>query len=146
MESYYLWLKALHIISFISWMAGMLYLPRLFVYHTKTQPGSEASEMLKMMERRLLRYIMNPALIATFLFGILLIVHTKIGAPGTGWWIHIKIALVLALVLVHGLLARHRKQFSRDANIRTERYYRFLNEIPTLLMISIVLLAVFKPF
>lgn len=146
MNDYYLWLKSLHIISFVSWMAGMLYLPRLFVYHARVKPGSEASEMLKTMEYRLLRYIMNPAMIATFLFGILLIMDVKAGALGTGWWIHAKVMLVLMLALVHGMLARHRKQFAHDANKESERYYRILNEVPTALMIGIVLLAVFKPF
>ncbi|MCP5361123.1 MAG: protoporphyrinogen oxidase HemJ [Hyphomicrobiales bacterium] len=145
-DNYYLWLKALHIIAVISWMAGMLYLPRLFVYHTQVEKGSEASEMLKVMERRLLRYIINPAMIMSFIIGILLIIETKLGAPGGAKWIHVKIGLLLLMVTVHGILARHRKQFVRDANIHSARYYRILNEIPTVLMIFIVILAVLKPF
>lgn len=136
-------IKALHIVSVISWMAGMLYLPRLFVYHAGAAAGSESSEMLKIMEMRLLRYIMTPAMIASWLFGILLM--AEIGAMKMGW-MHAKLTLVLFLSGVHGLLAKHRKDFARDANTKTARYFRFLNEAPTLLMIGIVFLVVLKPF
>lgn len=139
-------MKALHIISVIAWMAGMLYLPRLFVYHATAAPGSELSETLKVMERRLLRFIINPAMIAAFLFGGALIYITKAGAPGTGYWMHAKIALILALAALHGMMARHRKAFFRDANTHTARYYRIFNELVTVCMVAIVLLAVLKPF
>jgi putative membrane protein len=142
----YLTLKALHIISFTCWMAGLFYLPRLFVYHADAKPASELSETLKVMERKLLRFIMNPAMIATWVFGIWLIVVTGYGSPGTGGWIHAKIVLVLALSGVHGVLSAHRKRFAADANIKSARYFRILNEIPTLLFVAIVGLAVLKPF
>lgn len=141
----YLWLKALHIMAVISWMAGMLYLPRLFVYHAQRQSGSEASEMLKLMERRLLRYIINPAMILTFLFGLGLIHIVGFTGAGMGW-LHVKIALVLVLAGIHGMLARYRKAFEKDANTRSPRFYKILNETVTLLMVVIVLLAVLKPF
>lgn len=145
MEHYAL-LKALHLIAMVAWMAGMLYLPRLFVYHCGVKPKSEASEMLKTMERRLLRVIMNPAMIATFVFGILLIIATGLGGPGTGKWIHAKIVLVLLMAGVHGILSRRRKDFEKDANTKSAKYFRILNEVPTALMIVIILLAVLKPF
>ncbi len=143
---YYLLIKALHIISFTSWMAGLFYLPRLFAYHAGAQKGGELSETLKVMERRLLRIIMNPAMIATWIFGVWLVILTGYGAPGTGGWIHAKIVLVLAMSALHGFLAASRKTFHRDANTRSPRFYKILNEVPTLLFIIIVLLAVTKPF
>jgi putative membrane protein len=146
LSDHYLWLKALHLIAIIAWMSGMLYLPRLFVYHCRVKPGSEASEMLKVMERKLLRAIINPAMIATLILGVLLIIATGAGAPGGMKWIHAKLVLVLGLAAVHGLLARHRKAFARDQNTKSERYFRILNEIPAVLMVLIVLLAVLKPF
>ena len=141
---YYDWLKALHVIAVIAWMAGMLYLPRLFVYHAEAAPGGEKSEIFKVMERRLLRFIMNPAMIATFIFGGLLIY----AAPSLmqGGWLHAKIALVLGLAGVHGFFSRCRKQFERDQNTRSARFYRIWNEIPTLLMVVIVILVIVKPF
>lgn len=141
---YYLWLKALHIIFVIAWMAGLFYLPRLYVYHTRVEPGSEASETFKVMEHKLLRFIMNPAMIVTFITGILLIVATGAGAPGTGVWIHIKLMLVLLLAGLHGMMSRYRKDFARDQNRRSEKFYRYFNEGPTVLMIAIVFLVVFK--
>lgn len=139
--------KSLHIIAVISWMAGMLYLPRLYVYHANAPAGGEASEMLKVMERKLLRYIINPAMIVTFILGGLLIYETGYGMPGTqSGWLHAKIALVLVMGGIHGLLAKHRREFAEDRNTKSARYYRILNEIPTLLMIGIVILAVMKPF
>lgn len=143
---HYLTLKAVHLIFVISWMAGLLYLPRLYVYHTQVTTGSEASEKFKVMERRLLRTIINPAGIVVFISGILLIIATGAGAPGTGAWLHAKIVLVLILGAVHGSLAKFRKEFERDERKRTERFYRILNEGPTLLMVVIVFLAVLKPF
>jgi putative membrane protein len=139
----YLYLKALHIIAVISWMAGMLYLPRLFVYHAAAKPGSEQSETFKVMERRLLKAIINPAMIAAWLLGAWL-------AWSGGWlaapWFYAKFALVLALSGVHGYLAVLVKQFAADQNRHNQKYYRIINEIPTVLMIFIVLLAVVKPF
>lgn len=141
----YPWVKALHILSVIAWMAGMLYLPRLYVYHAQVPPGSEASELFKLMERRLLRAIVNPAMIATFVFGAWL---AWIDSP-TIWregWFHLKLVLVLALAAVHGLFARWRRDFAADRNTRPARFYRIANEIPTLLLIGIVVLAVAKPW
>ncbi len=142
MADYYLWIKAGHIIAVIAWMAGLLYLPRLFVYHCEAEPGSERSEMLKIMERRLLRAIMTPAMILAFLFGAALI-HI-VGLDGA--WLHAKLALVLALAANHGLMARWRRDFAEDRNRRSQRFYRMANEVPTVLLIAIVILAVVKPF
>ena len=144
LSEYYLWLKALHIIFVISWMAGLLYLPRLYVYHTQVTPGSEADETFKVMERRLLRIIMNPAMIIAFVTGILLIIATGAGAPGTGYWMHIKLVLVLGMGAVHGMLSSYRKAFERGENQKSEKFYRLLNEAPTVLMVAIVLLVVIK--
>ena len=141
---YYLWLKAIHIIFIISWMAGMFYLPRLYVYHTQVTPGSEADETFKAMERRLLKVIMNPAMIISFITGILLIITTGAGGPGTGYWMHAKLVLVLAMGAVHGLLSAYRKDFERGENRKTEKFYRMLNEAPTVLMTAIVLVVVVK--
>ena len=139
----YDWIKALHIISVISWMAGMLYLPRLFVYHATAKIGSELSETLKIMERRLLRFIINPAMIASFIFGAwLLCLNPELVHQG---FMKTKLALVILLTVVHGFLARYRKAFDGDDNQHTARFYRYLNEIPTVLMIGIVLLVIVKP-
>lgn len=144
LSQYYLWLKALHIISMVAWMAGMLYLPRLFVYHAGTAKGSEQSETFKIMERRLLRAIINPAMIATFLFGGLMIY----AAPGLleQGWLHAKIALVLGLGGVHGAFSKWRKQFARDENTRPAKFYRIWNEVPTVILVAVVILAIVKPF
>ena len=139
-----LWLKAFHIIAVIAWMAGMLYLPRLYVYHTETVPGSAESERFKTMERRLMRAIMNPAMIAVYLFGIAMIVVDPTYLQQH--WLHAKIALVLLMTGLHGYLAKIRKVFEADANTRPAKFYRILNEVPTLLLIGIVVLAVVKPF
>jgi putative membrane protein len=136
-------LKSLHIISVIAWMAGLLYLPRLFVYHAAVEKGSVQSETFKTMERRLMRAIMNPAMIATWVFGLLL---TWQGAWWhAGWW-HAKFALVCGLTLVHHLYSLWRKDFAADRNVRPARFYRWWNEVPTLLMIAIVFLVVLKAF
>jgi putative membrane protein len=143
MAAWYDWIKALHIISVIAWMAGMLYLPRLFVYHADAPAGSERSEMLKVMERRLLRAIINPAMAATWIFGLWLL------WLGGGWvqpWFWAKGVLVLLLSGLHGALSRWRKDFENDANTRPARFYRIVNEVPTLLMIGIVILVVVKPW
>ncbi len=141
----YPWIKALHLIGVIAWMAGLLYLPRLFVYHCDAAPGTERSETFKVMERRLLRAIMNPALIAVFVFGGLLLVSPQGVDWGSGW-IYVKLALVAALMLFHHLAARWRKDFEADRNARPARFYRIANEVPTVIMIGIVILAVVKPF
>jgi putative membrane protein len=141
----YLWLKALHVISIVAWMAGMLYLPRLYVYHCGAARGSVQSETFKTMERRLLRGIVDPAMIATYAFGIALLLMPE--APS--WrepWLLAKIALVLALSAMHGLFAKWRKDFAADRNTRSARFYRFMNEVPTLLLIGIVILVIVRPF
>jgi protoporphyrinogen IX oxidase len=138
-----LWVKALHIISVIAWMAGMLYLPRLFVYHAEAARGSEASETFKVMERRLLKAIVNPSMVLVFLTGFTLVYLT--GDWRDGWW-QAKFILVLGVAGLHGYFARCVRSFAEDRNERPARFYRFLNEAPTILMIFIVVLAVVKPF
>jgi protoporphyrinogen IX oxidase len=138
-----LWVKALHIISVIAWMAGMLYLPRLFVYHAEAARGSEASETFKVMERRLLKAIVNPSMILVFLTGFTLVYLT--GDWRDGWW-QAKFILVLGVAGLHGYFARCVRSFAEDRNERPARFFRFLNEAPTILMIFIVVLAVVKPF
>ncbi len=139
-----LWLKALHIIAVIAWMAGLLYLPRLFVYHTQAEPGSDGSETFKVMERRLLRAIMTPAMIASFVFGGVLLADMGDGA-WTQVWVLAKLACVAGLAAMHGQMGRWRKDFEADRNTRSEKFYRVANEVPTVLMIAIVILAVIKP-
>jgi putative membrane protein len=139
----YLWLKSLHIISVVAWMAGMLYLPRLFVYHAEVAPGSPQSETFKVMERRLLKAIMNPAMIATWVLGLWLAVE---GGWFKAGWLHGKLALVLAMSGVHGYLSASVRRFANDQNQKRPRFYRVLNEVPTVLLILIVLLVVIKPF
>jgi putative membrane protein len=138
------WVKALHVISVIAWMAGMLYLPRLFVYHTVAEIGSDKSETFKMMERRLLRGIINPAMIATYIFGFWLVLSGWVDAGST--WLHLKIVFVLLLTACHGVLAKHTRLFAEDKNTKPQKYFRILNEVPTVLMIVIVVLVVVKPF
>ncbi len=138
-----LWLKALHIIAVISWMAGMLYLPRLFAYHAETPAPSATSETFKVMERRLLKAIINPSMIVVFITGPLLAYLTGYWhAP----WLQIKFALVIGLGALHGYFARYVKIFARDENRQSARFFRILNEVPTVLMILIVILVVVKPF
>jgi putative membrane protein len=139
----YAWVKALHIISVIAWMAGMLYLPRLFVYHAEAPTGSPQSETFKVMERRLLKAIMTPAMIATWIFGLWLAVE---GGWFRSGWLHGKLALVIALSGLHGYLAATIRRFANDANTRNPRFYRVLNEVPTVIMIGIVILVIVKPF
>ena len=144
----YDWIKAFHIIAVIAWMAGMLYLPRLFVYHCAAEKGSVQSETFKVMERRLLRGIINPAMILAIALGLWL---AWLGPDSRyGWfasgWLQAKIALVLALSAVHGLFARWVKAFAADRNLHSQRFYRFINEVPTVLMVAIVILVVLKPF
>jgi putative membrane protein len=143
MENLAIWIKALHVLAVISWMAGMLYLPRLFVYHTAVARGSEASETFKTMERRLLKAIINPAMIVTWLSGLYIAyAFGYFRAP----WLHAKLGLVVILSGVHGYLAGRVRAFAEDRNDKSQRFYRFLNEVPTLLMIGIVVLVVVKPF
>lgn len=142
----YPWIKALHILSVISWMAGLLYLPRLFVYHAETaEAGSHFSETLKVMERKLLRLIMNPAMIATWLFGGMLLLTPGI-IDWSSAWVWVKLALVSAMTWYHHVLVAWRQRFAGDRNDRPGRFYRIWNEVPVLLMIGIVVMVVVKPF
>lgn len=143
MADYYLWLKAVHVMAVMAWMAAMLYLPRLFVYHAEVGPGTPQSETFKTMERRLLRFICTPAMIVAWITGPWL-------AYAGGWfesgWLHGKILLVVLLSGVHGMLAASARRFAADANQRSARFYRILNEVPAVLLIGIVILVVVKPF
>ncbi|MBM3597378.1 MAG: protoporphyrinogen oxidase HemJ [Alphaproteobacteria bacterium] len=141
----YPWIKALHVISIIAWMAGLLYLPRLFVYHCDAPPGSDRSETFKAMERRLLRAIMNPAMVAAFVFGAMLLVTPGVADWQAGW-LWTKLALVAGLTWLHHALALWRKDFAADRNRRTARFYRVMNEVPTVLMIGIVVMVIVRPF
>ena len=143
LTEYFLLFKTIHIIAVIAWMAGLFYLPRLYAYHADAEPGSPAAETFKIMERRLLRAIMNPAMIVALLFGALTV--PGIGGLAAGWWMWAKLAGVGGLVALHMMLARWRKTFAADANTRPARFYKFVNEIPTLLVIVIVAMVVFKP-
>jgi putative membrane protein len=139
----YQWIKALHLISVIAWMAGMLYLPRLFVYHCDAAPGSDKSETFKVMERRLLRGIMGPAMILTWVFGLWLLYISE------AWkepWMMTKLVLVAAMTVMHQALALWRKDFEADRNRRPARFYRLANEIPTVLLVAIVVLVIVQPF
>ena len=139
----YAWLKAFHIIAVIAWMAGMLYLPRLFVYHCDAPPRSPQSETFKVMEHRLLKVIINPAMVVTWVLGLWL-------AWQGGWltapWLHAKVFLVLLLSALHGFMVRWMRDFARDGNRHSAKFYRIINEVPTILMIGIVILVVVKPF
>ncbi len=139
----YEWLKAFHVIAVIAWMAGMLYLPRLFVYHCEADVGSRQSETFKIMERRLLKAIINPAMILTWVLGLWL-------AWQGGWfkapWFHAKFALVFLLSGVHGVLSRHVRDFAADRRRKSQKFYRIVNEIPAVLMVFIVILVIVKPF
>lgn len=141
--AYYDWVKAFHVIAVIAWMAGMLYLPRLFVYHCDAPPGSARSETFKVMERRLLKAIINPAMIATWVLGLVLV---WLGGWWSQGWFHAKLALVLLLSALHGSFVRMVRRFAADGNEKSARYYRVVNEIPTLLMVGIVILVIVKPF
>ena len=139
----YPWIKALHVIAVISWMAGMLYLPRLFVYHCDAEVGSKQSETFKVMEWRLLKEIINPAMIITWLAGLYL---AWSGHWYTSGWFHAKLTLLLVLSGVHGFFSRWVKDFAADRNTRSQKFYRIINEVPTVLMIFIVILVIVKPF
>ncbi len=139
----YLWLKALHVISIIAWMAGLLYLPRLFVYHAAQTTGSDSIETLKLMERRLLKVIMNPAMIASWIFGFIITAQSHAFSEP---WFHVKLLMVIALTVFHIMLGKWRKQFETDQNEKSERFFRLVNEVPTVLMIIIVIMVIVKPF
>ena len=139
----YEWIKAFHIIAVISWMAGLLYLPRLFVYHCAAEPGSTQAKTFVVMEHRLLAYIMTPAMGLTWILGVVLMLQGHWMASG---WLHTKLVLVLALSALHGLLSRWARDFSAGRNTHSQRFFRLINEIPTVLMILIVILVVVKPF
>ena len=139
----YLWIKSLHVLSIIAWMAGLLYLPRLFVYHCGAAAGSEMSETFKVMERRLLRAIMTPAMIVAWITGLTLAVQAGFFTAG---WMHLKLLLVLIMSGAHGYMSRCVRTFAADANQRSHKFYRVLNEVPTLLMIVIVVAVIGKPF
>ena len=142
---FYPWTKALHIISMVAWMAGMFYLPRLYVYHCDMQPGSRESERFKVMEYRLLKQIINPAMIATWVFGILLVLTPGVIDWTSGWW-HVKLTAVLLMSGFHGAMSKWRREFMEDRNKRSHRYYRFANEVPTLLLMVIVVMVIVRPF
>jgi len=140
----YLLIKAFHIISVIAWMAGLLYLPRLYVYHCEAAKGSDFSEKLKVMERRLFKFIMRPARIATLIFGIVLVLNMDTNQ----WfdvWLVLKMVFVVSLFVIHDMMDKWRKAFELDLNIHSQKFYRIMNEVPTVLMVLIVLLVVFKP-
>jgi putative membrane protein len=139
----YLWLKAFHVIAVIAWMAGMLYLPRLFVYHCEAPAGSPQSETFKVMERRLLRAIINPAMVVTWVLGLWLAWDAGFFKSG---WLHAKLVLVLLLSGIHGFLSARVRDFAEDRNTRSARFYRIINEVPAVLMIGIVILVIVKPF
>ncbi len=141
----FLWLKALHVISIIAWMAGLFYLPRLYVYHTMVSPGTAESERMKVMERRLLHQIMVPAMLSSWLFGILLMLVPGAVDWQAGWW-HLKLASVILLTLYQQFLGRWRKDFLHDHNRHSERFYRVINEVPTVLMLIIVIMVIVRPF
>lgn len=144
MGDLYLWVKAIHVIAIIAWMAGMLYLPRLYVYHAAADIDAATSATFKVMERRLLRAITTPAMIVSLVTGAWLILmvpeHLNEG------WLHAKIGLVAGMVAIHGMLARHRRLFADDQNRRSTLYFRILNEVPTALLVGIIILVIVRPF
>jgi putative membrane protein len=141
-NDFYLWIKWLHVVAVIAWMAGLLYLPRLFVYHTQVAAGSATSELFKTMERRLMKAIMVPAMLVAWLFGGLMLM----AQDWSGGWLHAKLAAVAAMTVHHFLQERWRRAFAADRNLHPTRFFRIQNEVPTLLMLAIVLLVIVKPF
>lgn len=141
---YYLWIKAFHIIAAISWMAGLLYLPRLFIYHCDTDKNSDKSETFKIMERKLVRVIMNPAMILTWIFGGLMIYANP--AIFEDAWIHAKLTAVVLMTIMHHIFSVARKKFEKDENVRSAKFFRIINEVPAVLMIIIVILVIVRPF
>lgn len=144
LTEYYDWWKALHVISVMAWMAAMLYLPRLFIYHCDAEPGSKQSETFKVMERRLSMAIMTPAMTAALIFATLMLVANP--ALFSEGWFHVKLLFVLIMFGLHGMFARWRKDFVQDANRKTPKFFRIMNEVPTVAMIIIVIMAIVEPF
>ena len=140
----YPWVKAFHVIAMVAWMAGLFYLPRLFVYHCDMLPGSAESERFKVMEYRLMKQIMTPAMILTWIFGILLVLTPGIIDWSSGWW-HVKLFCVILMTGFQGAASRWRKDFMRDANTRRGKFYRFANELPTVLLVVIVIMIIVRP-
>lgn len=143
MANYYLWIKAFHLIAVISWMAGLLYLPRLYVYHSLVEKNSDMDKTFQIMEKKLLKIIMNPAMVLSYLFGIILVYIYGLRALGT--WFHLKFLLVLILSGFHGFLAKYRKDFAMGVNSKSDKFFRTINEIPTIIMIAVVILVIVKP-
>ncbi len=141
----YPWVKAFHVVSMVAWMAGLFYLPRLYVYHCETAPGSVESERFKVMERRLLKQITTPAMIATWVFGILLVLTPGVIDWTWGWW-HAKLTAVILLSGFHGAVSGWRRRFLEDRNRKSQRFYRIANEVPTLLLLVIVIMVIVRPF
>ena len=141
----FIWIKALHVISVMSWMAGLLYLPRLFIYHCEAEKGSDKSETFKIMERRLLRAIMNPAMIVSFITGGLM-AYSYSSFLATETWFVVKLSCLLLLVMIHMYMSKWRKKFESDINQKSQKFFRYINEIPTVLMIIIVIMVIVKPF
>lgn len=139
-----MWYKAIHVICVISWMAAMFYMPRLFVYHTRAKVGSEMDKIFQQMEYKLLKVIMTPSMILTYIFGLL--IAYIYGFVALGIWFHIKMTAVLGLTIFHGILAKWRKDFSNGTNKHSEKFYRLINEIPPILMIIAVVMVIVKPF
>lgn len=144
MEDYFIWYKTIHVISVISWMAAIFYLPRLFAYHSKVEIGSEIDKTFQVMERRLLKIIMTPAMLSTYIFGLL--TAYVYGFVGLGVWFHIKMLAVLGLTIMHGVCAKWVKDFAKGENKHSEKFYRMANEVPTILMIVAVTMVIVKPF
>ena len=141
---WYDWIKAAHVISVLAWMSGMMYLPRLYVYHSESVTGSEKSETFKVMERRLYRGILTPAMIATWVFGLAMVFHGLIDwSQGWPW---VKAAFVIALSGVHGFYGKLLKDFAADKNTRASKFYRAINEVPFVLAIVIVIMVIVRPF
>ena len=142
---YMLYIKSFHVISVMAWMAGLFYLPRLYIYHCDVARGSAESERFKVMERRLLKQIMNPAMIASWGFGLLLVLSPGVIDWTDGWW-HVKLTCVILMSGFHGACSKWRKNFLDDRNTKSQKFYRFANEVPTVLMIIIVIMAIAQPF
>jgi len=145
-ENPYLYTKAFHIISVIAWLSAMLYLPRIFVYHAQVKPDSETSVIFKVMEYRLAYYIMTPAMIASWFFGLILIFYFDVINFSTDIWLHIKFLMVIILSAYHGIILKKLRLFANNKNINTPKYYKYLNEIPTIIMVVIIILVIVKPF
>jgi putative membrane protein len=145
LSPFYLWIKAFHVIADIAWMVGLLYLPRLFVYHCDAAPGSESSERFKVMERRLLKQITIPAMLAAWSFGILLVLTPGAVNWHAGWW-HTKLLSAVLLSGVTGAMGKYRRAFAEDRNTKSQKFFRILNEVPTVLLIVIVVMAIVQPF